>query len=197
MRMLSGVLVCNVALLLSNTAGASVIFDNITSQTSAGLFSMATGALGSPLGDSFAVQTAGTITSVSLNMAATSNTDGGSVLVFLVPDNSGTPSSTGRTLTSDTLLGVILDFSLTTTATTKTLVTSQSLSVGEYWIELVIHSGDTSNGGSGVTSSAEWSFLSSAAGIGTSGQFSPRQTPRILGSPRPQTQTGHSKWPSR
>ena len=154
------------------TARAAVIFDNITGNPSQGTYALEVGPLGSPLGDSFSVSAPSTITSVSVALADAANTDGGSVLVYLVPNAAGNlPASTGRVLNSKIALGSIPDSSLTSVVSTHTLPTSISVAAGTYWIELV-NSVDTSNGGSGVNSQATWSFLTSSAGIGTAGQFS-------------------------
>jgi len=166
------VVVSLAASLAIGTAKAAVVFDNITGNPSQGTYSLAVGPLGSPLGDSFSVSTPSTITSVSVALADAANTDGGSVLVYLVANAAGNiPASTGRVLSNKIALGSILDSTLSSVVSTKTLTTNVNVAAGTYWIELV-NSVDTPNGGSGANSRATWSFLPSAAGIGTAGQFS-------------------------
>ena len=167
---ISGLAIGLAALLTAGSAQAAVIFDNITGQTAGGTFSLATGNNGSPFGDSFSVSGSAIMNSVSVSLADNSNTDGGSVSVYLVPDASGIPSSTNRVLNGKVLLGTILDSSLVSTASIKTLSTSIALTAGRYWIELV-NSSDTANGGSGTVSNAFWTFNNGGAGVGTTGEF--------------------------
>ena len=168
---ISGLAVGLAALLAAGSAQATTIFDNITGVTAGGTFSLATKNFGTPFGDSFSIVGGSAVmNSVAVSLADNSNTDGGSISVYLVPDASGTPSSTGRVLNSKTLLGTILDSSLVSTASIKTLSTSIALTAGRYWIELV-NSSDTANGGSGTVSNAFWTFNNGGAGVGTTGEF--------------------------
>ncbi len=171
MNLASNTIFCIAALLLAPIAGAAVIFDKITGITALGSLSLST-SNGSPFGDSFSLLSSATITSVSLGLSASASRDGGSILVYLVPNASGNvPSSTGVVLQNRTLLGTILDSSLTVSESIQTLTTNQARVAGRYWIVLV-NSSDTPNGGNGITSSAAW-FVnkSTAGGVGTSGEF--------------------------
>ena len=168
---ISGFVVGLGALLVAGSVHAAGIFDNITGITPLGPTALTT-ANGSPFGDSFAVTGASVITSVTLSLSASANTDGGSIGVYLVPNAAGNiPSSTGRVLTNKTLLGAIFDSALTTAESQPTLTTNESVAAGTYWIELV-NSSDTANGGNGIASSASW-FVNNnnAGGVGTAGQF--------------------------
>ena len=158
------------ALFAAGSAGAAVIFDNITGVTAGGTSSLATGKSASPDGNSFSVTGALIVTSISVPLSATNNADGGSISVYLVPNAGSIPSSTGRVLTNTFLVGTILDSALTTSATLQTLTTNKSVAAGRFWIELV-NSSDTANGGSGTASSAFWTFNNDGAGVGTTGEF--------------------------
>ena len=172
----SGFVVGLGALLAAGSADASVIFDNITGIKSGGVFSLAAGPGGSPLGHSFAVTGPSVITSVTVSLSASFNSDGGFILVYLVPNTaSNFPSSVGTVLTNKTLLGTIPDSTLTApdatlTTNKETLTTNKSVAAGTFWIELV-NSSDTANGSNGTASSAAWAFDTNGGGIGTSGQF--------------------------
>lgn len=166
----SGLVVGLAALFAAGSAPASVVFDNITGVTAGGVLSLATGNFGTPFGDSFSTGGSTILNSVAVSLADVSNTDGGSISMYLVPDVGGVPSSTGRVLTNNTLLGTILDSSLGSTASIQTLSTSIALTAGRYWIELV-NSSDTANGGSGISSAASWAFNNDGAGVGTVGEF--------------------------
>src|SRR5690349_18567179 len=114
-----GIMAGVVAALATGTAKAAVIFDNITGNPSQGTYSLAVGPRGSPLGDSFSVSAASTITSVSVALADAANTDGGSVLVFLVANAAGNlPAATGRVLDNRIPLGSILDSALSSVVST-------------------------------------------------------------------------------
>lgn len=104
---------------------------------------------GSPVGQEFTVPTTEDLTSLTLRLSDSTPSDGGSLMVYLVPSQGGSPplpSSTGTTLTGGTLLGTILDSSLSTTASNVKLAINAFAS-GNEWLELV----DTS-----TTSDAAW-----------------------------------------
>jgi hypothetical protein len=176
----SGFLVAAAALAASGAAHASVIFDTISgvSQFNTNIVQFTNG--GSPLGDSFAVNGVGHINSVSLSLGATNTADGGSVLIYIVPDAAGLPSHSGSTtnLTGATLLATVLDSSLTQVSgfnpalsTVKITPTPFAVTSGTYWIELVDGS-DTNNGGtSTAATSALWGYNIDGSGVGTTNQF--------------------------
>ena len=66
---------------------------------------------GSPAAQEFTVATATMLDSLTLTLSDPTPSDGGSILVYLVPNNANSslniPSSTGLRLTGDTLLGTI------------------------------------------------------------------------------------------
>lgn len=192
-----GAVVGVVMILASGAAGAtpvSTIYDTIgnsASPTDGGSLALKpSGTLTGPLGDSFAVSTATQLSSVTLRLFdATATTDAGSVLVYLAPmdpsrlapDSGGSTSSTS--LVGATLLGSILDSSLTTSlagncaivsACDTTLNTTANVTAGNYWI-VAMASG---------TSGANWEYDfhsgahtgSLTGGIGTAGQYVTWQT---------------------
>jgi hypothetical protein len=129
------------------------------------------------MGDEFNVASASTLSSVVLDLTASS--DSGSVLVYIVPDNgSGLPQNTGVTpaanssafaLTSPQLVGSITDGAIATAdANTSGLVTvtpgtTISLSPGNYWLE-VTSCTDASNGGSNATqTSAGFAYFATSS----------------------------------
>lgn len=157
---LFGMVVGLAATFAAATANSTVVYDSKTLATGTGsqpINTWQSAAIGSPLGNSFSL-TGGSwkINSITLPMFdLNAATDGGSVLVYLMPVGVGTtPLHTGLSLTlgGATLLGTILDSALPTTqagavATPQVLTPSSLvLSPGRYFIELV-GSGDTSNGG--------------------------------------------------
>lgn len=179
-----GVAVGLVALLGAGAANATVLYNTLDGGTSTGADSLTVnGGFGGPLGISFSVLGPTQLGSVSVAMFDATPADGGSVLVYLVPDSSNFPSHTGIVLTNKTLLGTIADSALAGTLTSPATVTIQTTafipSAGRYWIELV-GSGDTANGGSGTVTGARW-LLSVANG--PTGEFSSfgdyRATPTI------------------
>lgn len=153
------------AIFASTAPKAALVYDSITGATVAnGNFATLTQAnfVGSPLGNSFSVNGTVHINSVKLalyDLQAAS--DGGSVMIYLVPDlltGSHPPIVSGRqlNLSGATLLGTISDSLLQTTAagavSSPVVVSPPSSSLitaGRYWIE-VIGSSDTLNGGSGA-----------------------------------------------
>jgi len=173
-------------------AGPAVVFDTLGASNGAPVsgtlldnrnFSMTIGGVGtagSPLADEFNLTAPMSIKSVTLRLTDATNTDGGSVLVYLVPNQAGnTPMSSGLTLASSKiLLGSILDSALPTSLTgcsitqcNTTLNLNTFALAGQYWITLVNDS-DTTNGGSAgaAASTAVWWTNGNGSGIGTAGE---------------------------
>lgn len=171
-------LICAFLCVASGSVRASVLFDTITGIAQSNYNTVQFGNGGSPLGNSFSVTANGQLDRVSLSLGAFDPTDGGSVLVYIVPDASGLPSHVGSstTLANRTLLGIVPDLSLTLAGNSTDALPTTSISVsyryspGVYWIELV-DSLDRANGGSGVASSAVWGYNANDTGIGTANQF--------------------------
>jgi hypothetical protein len=115
---------------------------------------------GSPAAQEFTTAGAATISSLTFRLSDSTPSDGGSLMVFLVPNNASPglniPSSSGLSLTGDIELGTIADSSLTTSASNITIPAYATLAAGTYWIALV-DSSETFNGGtSSVASNAVW-----------------------------------------
>jgi hypothetical protein len=139
---------------------------------------------GSPNGQEFSLAGSSVITQAVLRLSDTTPGDGGSILVYLVPDNgSNLPTSSGLTLTNKQLLGTILDSALPTpttggcnfTAGTGVLsacnTTLSGLSVpvsgsvdGKYWIMLASGSDPNNGNGNASASAARWYRTSDVAG---------------------------------
>jgi len=176
----------------SARAGPGVLFDTLGATTGTPVsgalldnrnFSMTVGGVGtagSPLADEFNVSSGMTIKSVTMRLSDTSGlTDGGSILVFLVPNQGGTPMSSGLTLASSKIsLGTIADnllpANLTGCSITQcdtTLSVSQFVPAGQYWLTLV-NATDTRNGGSANASAslAVWWTNGNGSGIGTASE---------------------------
>jgi hypothetical protein len=169
----SGVAVGLATVLSVGSAQAAVVYDTLTGQTpTAAIKPSAMGDRG-PLGDSFVVSSAETISSVTLDVKDATN-DTGAVLVYLVPNNPATgmpalPSvSSGTTLSGATLLGTILDSSLggSNTFTAKTLTDSVALATGTYWIEMVDANSPANGSGNPVVTNLQWGFNSDISGVG-------------------------------
>jgi hypothetical protein len=140
-----------------------------------------TGALprGGPIGESFNVPTDTTITSVSLQLTALDNSDGASVLIYLVPNTggatgiAGSPTFTGAgstlALTGAIQIGSMLDSALVTTpaGALETFNTNVPVTAGEYWLVA-----ENTVGTGGVAGTAKWVFDSTAYndGIAITGQ---------------------------
>jgi hypothetical protein len=151
----------NATVLYNTNTGATTVFDNLTSTP-------ATGRSGSPLGDEIFIPAGQTwnITDIQANLwnnSSDGSADTGSVLVYLVPDNGGTPSATGLTLSPTALLGTIADSVLPTSTTTSMSLISTNYSVSggasgtDYWVEFV-----------GSTDAANCDLLSINNCVGTS-----------------------------
>lgn len=93
---------------------------------------------GSPVAQEFTVATPTIINSLAFELSDTTPTDGGSILVYLVPNGVGNlPSASGITLTGATQLGTISDASLSTSPGVVTIQTGVSVAAGTDWIALV------------------------------------------------------------
>jgi hypothetical protein len=155
-------------------------------------YSVSTGAAshaGSPLAQEFNVTSPVSLSSLDLRLSdTTAATDGGSILVYLVPNNPATtlPTNNGSLqLTGATLLGTILDSLLPTPSTlgctfgagatinacnTVLAVNDYISTPGEYWIALV-NGSDTNNGGTNPNSSnAVWWRAGDNLGLNATGQ---------------------------
>ena len=161
-----------IAFTTSNVARAGLVFDTITGTSPLGTSGAA--ADGSAImAASFTDIATPSFTAISLMLAADNPGDGGSVQVFLVPDD-GSGSATGVAGNPDSSNAVpvasIKDSSLAKLSTSGTrLVTLANIanSLGkttvhnEYWIELL------SQG-----SSVEWAYNADGKGFGTANQAS-------------------------
>jgi hypothetical protein len=146
---LSGIGVANATVLYNTNTSPAGTYDNLNPAP-------ATGRPGSPVGDEIFIPAGQTwnITDVQANLwnnSSDGSADTGSVLVYLVPDNSGAPSASGLTLNPTELLGTVADSSLSTVATLAMTIipTTNGLVTGgasgtDYWIEFV-GSTDTAN----------------------------------------------------
>jgi PEP-CTERM motif len=145
---------------------ASGVFDN----NSVIVKQSGTGVGGSPDAQEFVVGTATSLSSLTLRLGATTASDGGSILVYLVPNGSGNlPSTTGLTLNNKIPLGTISDNTWFTTANTAVNVTiplTISVTPGTYWIALASGS-DTNNGGvsTAPTTTAYWERTGDLSGV--------------------------------
>jgi hypothetical protein len=115
---------------------------------------------GSPAAQEFTTAGSTAIQSLTFRLSDPTPSDGGSLMVFLVRNNTtpslNIPSSTGLSLTNDINLGTISDSSLSTTASNITISAYAALTAGTYWIALV-DSSETYNGGINSSSSnAVW-----------------------------------------
>jgi hypothetical protein len=170
-------------------ANASVLFSTIHTPVTANSTRLEwpnTGTTGSvprggPLAESFYAPAASTITSVALQLNVNTPSDGGSVLVFLVPDtgiggvgvaSSPTFTGTGPTLalTGAIQIGSIADALLSTSpgGALETFNTYLPIGAGEYWLAV-----ENTPGTGGIASTAKWVFDSTAytTGTGTTDQL--------------------------
>jgi hypothetical protein len=166
------------AILFAAPASAGVIYNTI--HTTASYSGTAIAPNAGPLAISFNVGTSSTITDIQIAMNANTPSDGGSVLVYLVPDNGAGPPPAagmpagGTSFTGKTLIGTILDSSLVAagmigpgqSAGIIDLPESLAVAAGEYWL------GFTATG-SGKLAFDSTSYL---AGTGTTGQADFTQT---------------------
>jgi hypothetical protein len=143
---------------------------------------------GGPTAVSFNLSTATTITQIALDLNANNPGDGGSVLVFIVPDaaNTGLPTLPSHTGTGNTFqftgapIATILDSALTACGANENctgtgqafgqinLSVSDALPAGEYWLGL-----ENIPGGGNNTATAKLAKLTPnlAGGIGNAGQL--------------------------
>jgi hypothetical protein len=154
-------------------ASAAVIYNTI--HTAAGQLSSAGVPSNGPLAVSFDSPVVTTVTDIKLLMDAITPSDGGTVLVFLVPNSggsagvAGTPAG-GASFTGATQIGSILDSSLVAggppgpgqIASIVDLPVSISVPAGESWLGF-----KETTGGSGRLAFDATAFLS---GTGTAGQ---------------------------
>jgi hypothetical protein len=158
------------ALLAAGSANAAVVYDTITGQTVGGNKLLLAQQNHAPMGDTFTAAYKETISSVEVQLvdaAGTSQThvaDGGSVLVYLVPDSSFLPSSSGVTLTNRILLGTISDSSLLGggVANNETLATNATIAPGSYWIMLASGSDPTNGNGNSTPTTAGWNEVTAS-----------------------------------
>jgi PEP-CTERM motif len=192
MKKAFGIVVGLAGLLAAGSANAGTIYDTITGYTSTGALKLAVANNHDPSGVEFNVASSTFLTSVEVALGTTvasggSTNDGGSVLVYLVPDNSGAPSATGLTLTSPTYVGTILDSSLVAGTITDLSVAPSgpiALAAGNYWLELT-SSADSNNYHGTVNThptSATWSYfpISSVVGPTVGSISSLAQSPGVI-----------------
>jgi hypothetical protein len=148
------------------TGGTITLYDSFTGNTGQGHNGPSNSPTVTEVAQAFTGQNV-TLNSVALALSADTTSDGGSLTVYLIANNSAF-DATGS-LAGATTLGTISDSSLTTTGgsrpalTTVSLGSTPSLSAGqEYWI-VVNDTGD---------SSFQWWYGNNVAGTGTSGQLS-------------------------
>jgi hypothetical protein len=197
---LAGVLMAgsaNAGVLAGNAIYSSFVTNSPDTATPSN-YALTTGALrvaGSPLAQEFSVGATTQLSSLWLRLSDASPTDGGSILVYLVPNNPVTSLPTNNAslqLTGTTLLGTIFDSALPTPSSdgcqfgglspninscNTSLSINDTVSAGNYWIALV-NGSDANNGGTNNSSSgAVWwrsagSVDGSNPGINTTGNFS-------------------------
>ena len=159
-------------LLATASANATVYFDN-TSAVSAGSDGPAADATTIMAGSFTAA--ASDFSSINILLSASNSADGGSALVYLVPDN-GSGGSNGLAGAPTTenglgaftnfggaqLVGTILDSSLSASPSLASLWVSPSITTqnNEYWLELAPTAG----------ASLAWSFDSDGSGTGVANQ---------------------------
>ena len=162
------------AILFAAPASAGVIYNTIHPAET--LSATAIAGPSGPLAISFNMPTAGTLSDIKVLMNAANPNDGGSVLVYLVPDSGGSPGNAGlpnggTAFTGKTLIGTILDLQLVTAggigpgqaASIIDLPVSIPVpTAGEWWL------GFTSADGS--TAKLVFDTASYLSGTGTAGQ---------------------------
>lgn len=172
-----------IATAASMPASAAIIYDTINGTTESGfrtrisapgtpqnLTGLTQVANGGPLGVSFVLGTQTNITQATLRLTATTPTDGGSVLVYIVPDSAGLPTYTGTgasfAFTGATLLGTILDSSLSSSSLTNSVVnTNVTLAAGNYWLAAVASASSFGSPNNSL-STARWATTNDFAGTG-------------------------------
>jgi hypothetical protein len=191
----AGLLMAGTAIAAPIPGPGTPIYSSISTATpDATNFPLVTGAVGtagSPLSQEFHVSGPTALTDLIFRISDTTPSDGGSILVYLVPDGGGNqPLHAGTTLLGATLLGTILDSALpmptgpapcsfmpgTLTknqCTTSVLVNTVIPTAGNYWISLVSGT-DTNNGGVAdprVSNNAVWWRSGDQLGLGTAGMY--------------------------
>ena len=191
------------AVLMANGAHATTYFDSINSPASASGNADGPSDGATFLAASFNAAGTPDFNSVTLALNADIPSDGGSTLVFLVPDDtSGGPNVAGNPLTTTnasgmtgfsgaSLLGSIADSTLSATGNAPTLVTlsispaaisSVEANTGnsEFWIGLA----------AGPTSTIEWSIASNTLGVGLTGQAAFNNSSSVYGASSNYTSIG-------
>ena len=191
-------------LLLTTGAQASVVFDTVTGGSMEGY--SGPGSDGSNImATSFSTAGSPDFSSISLLMLADNPTDGGSVMVYLVPDD-GTGAAVGTAgspyFSGAVQIGSILDSSLSATSTaTPSLITLSGVvntlvtSNNEYWIALdatgssaewIYNSGSTAGSTANQSSYSDYNGLYSDAGGATPGAFAMTVTTQASTSDTPE-----------
>jgi hypothetical protein len=144
-----------------------------------------------PAAASFTATSSTNLSSVSLELSAETPSDGGSLVVVLMPDNSGLPPFTSvsqvgnpnfkpnfvlASFTNDTVLGTIADSQLSATASPSLLnvQTNAALTAGQrYWIGLFTQPLAGSLPAAGRFGSGQWWFTAAnpTGSVGATGQF--------------------------
>lgn len=152
----------------AHAAPINVIYDTISATPfDGGSYSLKPpgGSLTGPAGDSFTVTSGTQLRSVTLRLFDSTPNDGGSVLVYLVPNDparnapytNGTNSSLA--LTNSRLLETIPDFKLSTTPTNYVVNTTEFIPAGRWWIVAE---------GADERSNAAWEYnFRNGAGLGS------------------------------
>lgn len=183
MMKIFGVAVGLTALFAVTSANADVVYDTITGQTPFLGTKPTTTALRGPLGDSLIVSGSEWIESIGFEVKD-NQTDTGSVLVYLVPNNPATgaptlPSvSSGTTLSNMLLLGTIQDNGLFSTYgnvySTATISPDITVAPGTYWVEMVDASSPANGNGNPTATNLQWGYNTSGfsdIGVPASGNF--------------------------
>jgi PEP-CTERM motif len=168
------------ALLTAGTAGAvPLVYDSISGQTVIAGIKPVVAANRGPMGNSFIVTSTEKITGITLFLKDISPADGGSVLVYLVPQSPTTgsptlPSITGATLPTlngARLLGTMLDTAMPSSAFGSVALNTTGLTVtpGTYWIEMVDGNSAQNGNGSPVVTGAQWAYAADTSSLGVPG----------------------------
>jgi hypothetical protein len=158
--------VAAMGLLMTTGAQAGLTFDTVTTITALGSSGPSNDG-SNIMATSVAVAGSPDFHSISLLLAVDDPTDGGSVLVYLVPDSDSGQFLGVASLSTFTPIGTIMDSSLADSWSWASLnslsgFANPSLSSnGEYWIVL-----------DATGSSAEWYFNANGSGVGTTNQYS-------------------------
>jgi hypothetical protein len=161
------ILLGTAALLSPGLAGATTVFDSVDinpaafnsgAQATNTSWDWVDPTANGPLGSEFSVSSPQTLSSVSLELSAELPTDGGSIVVTLLPDNGGSPAFTTTagvsTFTGGTVIGTIADATLSTNSALVTLSADVDLTPGSYWIGL--ETPPTATSGPDAYGSGQW-----------------------------------------